>query len=147
MNIHETHRKQQLGINLATIIYITILEAKSSELIDDGDYDDNEDDKNVDVHDEYDTNVFSSNENNVNYESDYRPSASVAQLVKKRVLPPNTGRVLSKLTKISFLLIVFKSKVDINFHPFGVKSFGSFTWDPVIFWVPPCMFSENPNPR
>ena len=81
---------------LATISYITILEAKSSELIDDGDYDDNEDetdDKNVDVHDEYDENVFSSNENNVNYESDYRPSASVAQLVKKRVLPPNTGRI------------------------------------------------------
>ena len=77
---------------LATISYITILEAKSSELIDDGDYDDNEDeteDKNVDVHDEYE---FSSNENNVNYESDYRPSASMAQLVK-RVLSPNTGRI------------------------------------------------------
>ena len=72
---------------------MTILEAKSSELIDDGDYDDNEDeidDKNEDVHDEYE---FSSNENNVNYESDYRPSASVAQLVKKRVLSPNTGQI------------------------------------------------------
>ena len=67
---------------------LTILEAKASNLIDDVDFDDNEDetdDRNIDVHDEYDINdELNSNENNMNYESDYRPSASVAQLVKER---------------------------------------------------------------
>ena len=69
---------------------ITILQVKGSEIINDGDFDDNEDEteeRNVDVHDEYDNNAeFSSIENNINYESDYRPSASVAQLVKGMVL-------------------------------------------------------------
>ena len=72
------------------ISYLAILEVKGSEIINDGDFDDNEDEteeRNVDVHDEYDNNAeFSSIENNINYESDYRPSASVAQLVKGMVL-------------------------------------------------------------
>ena len=63
---------------------------KGSDFTDDGDYDDNEndtDDKNVDDHDEYDNNAESNSfENEINYESDYRPSASVAQLVKKWIL-------------------------------------------------------------
>ena len=69
-----------------------ILKAKGSNLVDDeeddfGDDEDETDERNVDVHDEYDNNIeFSSNENNINYESDYRPSASVAQLVKIWVL-------------------------------------------------------------
>ena len=67
---------------------LTILEAKASNLIDDVDFDDNDDetdDRNIDVHDEYDSNdELNSNENNMYYESDYRPSASVAQLVKER---------------------------------------------------------------
>ena len=69
-------------------LLLTILEAKASNLIDDVDFDDNDDetdDRNIDVHDEYDINdELNSNGNNMNYESDYRPSASVAQLVKER---------------------------------------------------------------
>ena len=78
-------RKYKLHKNLLLTI---LLEAKASDLIDDVDFDDNEDetdDKNVDNHDEYDSNdELNSNENNMYYESDYRPSASVAQLVKER---------------------------------------------------------------
>ena len=70
------------------LLLTILLEAKASNLIDDVDFDDNEDetdDRNIDVHDEYDSNdELNSNENNMNYESDYRPSASVAQLVKER---------------------------------------------------------------
>ena len=77
-----------LTLNCTKNLLLTILEAKESNLIDDVDFDDNEnetDDRNIDVHDEYDSNdELNSNENNMNYESDYRPSASVAQLVKER---------------------------------------------------------------
>ena len=102
MDTFDSHDVNNIGT--FTIRYVTswyevdiknkneILKAKGSNLVDDedDDFDDDEDEtdeRNVDVHDEYDNNIeFSSNENNINYESDYRPSASVAQLVKIWVL-------------------------------------------------------------
>ena len=85
MNLHKNNLCEP---KLQKSLLLTILEAKASNLIDDVDFDDNEDetdDRNIDVHDEYDINdELNSNENNMNYESDYRPSASVAQLVKER---------------------------------------------------------------
>ena len=85
MNLHKNNLCEP---KLQKSLLLTILEAKASNLIDDVDFDDNEDetdDRNIDVHDEYDINdELDSNENNMNYESDYRPSASVAQLVKER---------------------------------------------------------------
>ena len=102
MDTFDSHDVNNIGT--FTIRYVTswyevdiknineILKAKGSNLVDDeeDDFDDDEDEtdeRNVDVHDDYDNNIeFSSNENNINYESDYRPSASVAQLVKIWVL-------------------------------------------------------------
>ena len=102
MDTFDSHDVNNIGT--FTIRYVTswyevdiknineILKAKGSNLVDDeeDDFDDDEDEtdeRNVDVHDDYDNNIeFSSNKNNINYESDYRPSASVAQLVKIWVL-------------------------------------------------------------
>ena len=87
-----------------------VLKAKASDLVDDGDFDDDQDetdDRNVDVHDGYNDNIqFSSTENNMNYESDYRPSASVAQLVKKGFstlvgLPELIGKIFKPRFKIT----------------------------------------------
>ena len=75
------------------LLITILLEAKASDLIDDVDFDDNDEEtgnRNIDIHDKYDSNdELNSNENNMNYESDYRQSASVAQLVKERVIQNN----------------------------------------------------------
>ena len=97
--LHDVNNIGPFTIRCVTSLYVVdiknkneILKAKGSNLVDDedDDFDDDEDEtdeRNVDVHDEYDNNIeFSSNENNINYESDYRPSVSVAQLVKIWVL-------------------------------------------------------------
>ena len=96
-----------LWVNYGTKNQKKVLKAKASDLVDDGDFDDDEDEtdgRNVDVHDGYDDNIqFSSTENNMNYESDYRPSASVAQLVKKRVFTTSwRSRAIGKIWKPRF---------------------------------------------